>query len=240
MLGPDGLPDSINEPRYSFRLEQGAALAAYWPAIIYYSSGINAVWFGPNNDTYGYNTTAEPLSRDSVSDLKLVYRRDDGLLYEYDRSGGVASKNDSKTNFLATQSTKRGWDSDFLLTLGLTEIKGFEIAPNGTLAVFATARDGSSDLFNTYLLYQAADGKIMYGTNTNSSGWVGPSTDAVFDGADVPTNLACVTMAPDYESKLQLLSATDQNKCYFQRKGELVEVAYSGGSWSELGTVATS
>ncbi len=108
------------------------------------------------------------------------------------------------------------------------------------MAAFATARDDSSDLLNSYLVYQAADGKIMYGTNTNSSGWVGPSTDAVFDGADHPTNLACVTMAAGTDGDIPLTSATDLNKCYFQRDGDLIEVMYDGSKWATSGTVKMS
>jgi hypothetical protein len=101
------------------------------------------------------------------------------------------------------------------------------------MAAFSTARDDTSALVNTYLIYQAADGKIMYGSNTNSSGWGGPQTDKVFDGADFPTNLACVTAGAGTNPDEPLSSATDMNKCYFQRNGGLVEALYNGTAWTE-------
>jgi len=228
---PNGLPDSINNGGHSFQMEIDSTLAAYWPTIVYESPGLEAVWYASG----GYSSKPESLSSESAiasaktpiavlplqrvpsanltvkSDLKLLYRRDDGYLYELDQ-----------------------W-SNGTFTNG--KLNGFEVASNATLAAFAIARDNTTALLNTYLIYQAADGRIMYGANTNST-WDGPRTDSVFDGADIPTNLACVTAAAD--SVRPLTSATDLNKCYFQRKGELVEVLYDGSKWSKVGTVSIS
>lgn len=116
-------------------------------------------------------------------------------------------------------------------------MKGFKVSVNGTLAAFANAQSSSSSLLNTYVIYQAENGTVMYGTNKDASGWDWPKTDPVFDDADVPTRLACVTMATDTDPDIPLTSATDQNKCYLQRRGELVEMRYDGTKWTTLGIV---
>lgn len=101
---------------------------------------------------------------------------------------------------------------------------------------FSTARKKSNQELDSYLIYQAKDGKIMYGTNTNSSGWIGPSSDAVFDGADHPTSLACVTAGTD-DDGIPLTSETDLNRCFFQRNGGLAEVTFDGSKWASSGTI---
>lgn len=47
-------------------------------------------------------------------------------------------------------------------------------------------------------------------------------------------------MAAGADSDMPLTSATDLNKCYFQRNGELVEVMYNGTQWTALGNVTMS
>lgn len=64
----------------------------------------------------------------------------------------------------------------------LLDLKGLQITANGTLAAFSNARDETSALLNTYVVYQAEDGKIRYGVDTNSLGCQGPKVDAVFVG----------------------------------------------------------
>lgn len=118
----EGHPDSINEAEFVFKMDKNSALAAYWPAIIYESSGIQGIWY-----SQGYANTSQALADDSVvggapfgvlplesniastrhtdpqPNLKLIYRRDDGSLYEFDKwVNGTVTRNDSKINNLTT------------------------------------------------------------------------------------------------------------------------------------------
>ncbi len=112
-------------------MDKDSTLAAYWPGILYESSGIKAMWWGPQDDGFGYPKSPESLSKDSAvgggpmamlplqrvspprnnsadSDLQLLYRRDDGFLYEFDRwKNGTVIKNDRKTIPHAVQLRRR-------------------------------------------------------------------------------------------------------------------------------------
>lgn len=77
----------------------------------------------------------------------------------------------------------------------------------------------------------------MYSTDIDSSGWQSPKTDPVFNGADNPTNIACVTAAASTNPDIPLTSATELNRCYFQKRGKLIEVHYDGSKWSTLGEI---
>ena len=116
------------------------------------------------------------------------------------------------------------------------EVDGFELDSKSSLAVFAIARKKSNRELDSYLIYQAKDDKVMYGTNTNSSGSVGPASHAVFGGADHLTSLACITAGAD-DDGIPLTSETDLNRCYFQRRVELIEVTFDGLKWAASGPI---
>lgn len=99
-------------------MDDGGAIATYWPMIAYEAAGLKATWYGYG---YGYADSPGPLitsitsmaapmavlplqrlrpstNKTSGSDLKLIYRHDDGYLYEYDRwSNGTVGKNERES-----------------------------------------------------------------------------------------------------------------------------------------------
>lgn len=115
---PNGLTDSIEG--YTFVMGEGSRLAAYWPVVVYQakSSELEMIWFDPNITRYDKtphslsslsaigspNTpivvlplrALHPTGNHTVAvDLKLLYRRDDGKIYEFDRwANGTVTKND--------------------------------------------------------------------------------------------------------------------------------------------------
>lgn len=114
---------------------------------------------------------------------------------------------------------------------------GFAINENAPLAAFATAADDST--LNSYIVFQAKDGSIQYGSSSGSGGgWGQPKKDAVFDGADAGTDIACVTAGANAGWNITLTTATDLNLCFFQRGGRLVEVAFDGQKWTLVGNVS--
>jgi hypothetical protein len=111
--------DSIDEDHYAFSMTQDSTLAAYWPLIVYGSSHLNVVWFPPNSTGYlppeplsSYGVVASPKASIAVlplqrvhptsnqtsnMDLKILYRRNDGYLYEFDRWSNGSHNYSSKT-----------------------------------------------------------------------------------------------------------------------------------------------
>lgn len=101
------------------------------------------------------------------------------------------------------------------------------------MAAFSTVRPGDiNGALNSHLIYQADNGTIFWGSDTDESGWSAPKKDAVFGGADNPTSLACVTAAASTVPDVLLTSDTDLNRCYFQQQGQLVEVSFDGFEWT--------
>jgi hypothetical protein len=106
-----------------------------------------------------------------------------------------------------------------------------------SLGGFATARSGSTDGVNTYLLYQNGDGVIHFLYQDDDSGWKGPSNNTVFDGADKPTKISCVTAAAMGNPNIPLASTHDISRCFFQSNKSVKQVQYDGTSWKSLGFV---
>lgn len=112
-------------------------------------------------------------------------------------------------------------------------LPGYQLGANNSMAGFSNARSGNNNgTLNTYLIYQADNGNILWGSDTSDSGWTTPKAGSVFDGADKPTNLACVTMAGSTNPDIPLTSATDLNRCYFQKDGRLMEATFDGSKWN--------
>ncbi|KXH63045.1 hypothetical protein CSAL01_06838 [Colletotrichum salicis] len=89
------------------------------------------------------------------------------------------------------------------------------------MAGFAVARLDSSgqksEALNTWILYQdSKTGKISYVYEDDATGWKGPETDSVFDGADNPTHIACVTAASAKILEVPLEASHDLSHCFFQ------------------------
>lgn len=211
-------------------------LAAFWPSIVGMDDAGNLEEFfyamGPGwVEPVPLNVSGTPHSAmvalpvtpgHTGKELRVVYRRPNGNLYTFDR----------------------GSDGTVLASSGALP---FTVPAGAPLAGFATARD--ADTTNTYLLWQDssaaaganATGGILFAMQDEGSTWRGPVTDPVFTGADVPTQLACVTAGASWSngpsSQGLVVGANDMNRCYFQVGGALKEVWYNGTDWIDLGFV---
>ena len=105
------------------------------------------------------------------------------------------------------------------------------------IAVFSSARNGSSDL-NQYILYQDTTSAIQVVWQDDASGWKGPSTFTAFKGADNGTSITCLT--PSSWFNLPLEVSQDMTRCYFQAGGVLREVLNNGTDWNIVGNVPIS
>ncbi|KAH8889125.1 hypothetical protein GQ53DRAFT_227621 [Thozetella sp. PMI_491] len=226
-----GLSDSINNNAYT--ASSTSQLAAYWPSILIQGSdnSIEEIAF-TNTSTYakpaslgvsgsaGTGLVALPMQTShNGSDLRVIYRRDDGKIYTLDRgSNGVLASSTGATSFT--------------------------LPSNATIAGFASSRN-SGTAVNTVILWQdTSDAKnpaIKYAKQTDSNGWQGPFTDDVFNGADVPTQITCVTAGTGAQLGdgllVPMVVGNDLNNCYFQVGGALKEVNWDGTKWSEVGFV---
>jgi len=91
---------------------------------------------------------------------------------------------------------------------------------------------------NTWVLYQDSDGSIMYLKQDIATDWNDPQTNFVFQDADNPTNIACVTPATSSSPGQVLLKASFETSfCYFQAGGKLKQVKFDGEKWSVEGFV---
>jgi hypothetical protein len=121
-----------------------------------------------------------------------------------------------------------------------------------SFTVFARKRGGggsgaSSKAVSTYLLYQADDdsGDIKQLSLEDGSSWKTSSPKALA-GADVGTSITCVSMAgrtcrsddwQEIEATTPVGLGDHLQRCYFWRKGYVVEVLLRDGEWMELGHV---
>jgi hypothetical protein len=109
-----------------------------------------------------------------------------------------------------------------------------DMPTNTTLAGFAVGRpNDANNQTNTYALYQDDNGTIQVVWQDDTSGWKGPSTFNVFQGADNGTDIACVTAAA--WAAAELLDNQIMNRCYFQVGGRVREVYYDGTNWLSEG-----
>ncbi|KAK1574083.1 uncharacterized protein LY79DRAFT_706727 [Colletotrichum navitas] len=210
-----GLPDSVSEGGYTLS-NTGTQIAAYWPSTLLQASNGDVVevfyeYKAPKfQEQTAVGITASPGSalvilprevirsageRTTSSSARIIYRDTDGRLQNYDRSSG-GQKVTSSGQLLGTV------DSNF------------------TMAGFAVARldsgSGGSGALNTWILYQdSKTGKISYLYEDDTTGWKGPETDAVFEGANNPTQLACVTASSAKVPQVPLVASHDLSHCSF-------------------------
>lgn len=116
------------------------------------------------------------------------------------------------------------------------------ILPKGaSFTAFATARPGDSNhRTNTYVLYQAADGRIGMVWRDDESDWK-TSQPAALARADMGTDIACLTMPESMMnstgSVVTLEVPSTETRCYFQQGGAVREVKLNDTDWIDLGTV---
>lgn len=220
-----GFTDSIED--HDVSLPSASRLGVYWPSVLLQdaSGAVQEVFYNQSNAGYQPITalsisgsTSSPLIALPLTpshedhELRILYRRSDGKLAEYNRN--------SKGTVLSSSGAL-----------------SFSVPQDASVAAFATA-NGNDDL-KTWVLWQDDSGDIQVGwQNSTSDLWEGPVTDAVFKGADNPTQLACLTAGSSGGMAVEPLQAkNDMNRCYFQIGGAVKEVWYDGDKWVELGYV---
>ncbi|EON95656.1 hypothetical protein UCRPA7_8793 [Phaeoacremonium minimum UCRPA7] len=222
-----GFSDSIVNA--SFTPAADSRLATYWPSTLYQDDdgSVQEIFFNLTNGGYQTatslsvsGTAAGPLIALPLTpshngrELRVLYRRTDGKMYEFNRNSGGTTASSSGA-------------------------MPFSVPDEAGVGAFATAN--SDDTLTTYLLWQdtSNNGTVQIVWQDGSSdGWKGPVTDSVFDGADNPTQLACVTAGSSGGAAVVPLQAKDDmNRCYFQVGGALKEVWYNGSKWVDMGFV---
>lgn len=223
-----GFSDSIVNA--SFTPAADSRLATYWPSTVYQDSdgSVQEIYFNLTNGGYQKpaslavsGTAAGPLIALPLTpahggkELRVLYRRSDGKLYEFNRNAAGT-------------------------TVSSSGAMPFSVPDGAGVGAFATANSGDDSL-TTYLVWQdtAGNGTVQIAWQDGSAdGWKGPVTDPVFDGADNPTQLACVTAgSTGGDATVPLQAKDDMNRCYFQVGGALKEVLYDGSEWTDLGFV---
>ncbi|KAG8157252.1 hypothetical protein KVR01_012960 [Diaporthe batatas] len=230
----------------------GTSLAGYWPFyahldtdhavamwhdnpasdIEYSQTGNWSGWLVPDaNSMAGSKLAVVPTGTNMTS---LSWWRNYGLFYQA-ITGELAFIQPHKGYAEENNTFIDSWRSDARFPL-------ISLAPGGSFAAFTTARPESSEgLVNTYVLYQEPSSRISTVHLDNHSQWV-TTQPAALSIADNGTSIACVTMPmtqrDSYGYDLDLEVASVQaNRCYFQREGNVIEVALNGTDWTELGTV---
>ncbi|CAP71642.1 uncharacterized protein PODANS_6_150 [Podospora anserina S mat+] len=116
----------------------------------------------------------------------------------------------------------------------------YTFPPQTPMAAFAVPR-GSNDndsLVDIYLVIKSYTGKFAVWFSENSSSWR-EEFPAVFQEVDEDSDIACSTLAVtnmDWEGK-EVPLERGEVRCYFQRNGIVVEVAFEGLIWTEVGVV---
>jgi len=132
----------------------------------------------------------------------------------------------------------------------------YDMPAKAPMAAFSTYHAGSGDdddggEFETVVLFKDDDDQINIAyidfsvSDRSKVTWSQEiQKPSLFRDVDPDTNIACVTMplspagADGDPVDVEELSTRDGNKCYFQRKGQLIEVRYGGGwVWTDMRAV---
>ncbi|ETS73886.1 hypothetical protein PFICI_14832 [Pestalotiopsis fici W106-1] len=220
---------------YPITVPSTSRLASYWPFVMAQNDGNNFQWIrywgangGPDDaDAWWTNSTLNvigsegtgmvvvPSSAWYLDDGGFIYRRSDGKLKTYEVEKG------------SNNVTGLAWGDDEL---------SYDIPSDTAIGSFVIARpDNSNNYTNTYILYQDDDGIIQVMWQDDESGWKGPSTYDAFNGADMGTDITCVTAAAWDGSGIEVTSNENLSRCYFQVSNQLREVSYDGTDWTDKG-----
>ncbi|KAL0939748.1 uncharacterized protein CTRU02_206358 [Colletotrichum truncatum] len=114
---------------------------------------------------------------------------------------------------------------------------------HAVFAAFSVARPSDPlQRVNTYVLYLDASFNINV-VYVESGSWktVQPSD---LKNVDSDTDISCLTMATTYRDpdfgEVLLEEASKETRCYFQRGGQLMEVAFDGVTWTKVGHVTVT
>ncbi|KZL74115.1 hypothetical protein CT0861_09148 [Colletotrichum tofieldiae] len=78
---------------------------------------------------------------------------------------------------------------------------------------------------------------IPQASSGDATGWKGPEKDTMFEGADNPTHLACMTASSTKAPEVPLMASHDLSHYFFQVKRQLKHVYFDGRKLSGTGFV---
>ncbi|KAK3937783.1 hypothetical protein QBC46DRAFT_460654 [Diplogelasinospora grovesii] len=233
----DGLPasgasDSIDS--FMFTAGSGTRMASLWPSILVLDDNAQ---FKEVNYTSGIGFAASTL----VTASSTPQPQQSSPLLALPRSTGHPGieenvfyvSGNGALNVLARSA------SGAIVAAG----KAFSMPANtSSLAGFAVAAKNTTDVISYVLWQDPSQGGIWMACldPTAGGGWQSPTTDPVFADADVPTQLACVNVAVNWDggsTMMPLLPNFDLSRCYFQAGGAIKEVLYDGTKWVDLGFI---
>ncbi|KAK8097477.1 hypothetical protein PG984_016616 [Apiospora sp. TS-2023a] len=248
-----GNPGQLNS--YPAQVAPGSRLGAYWPSVLSQEPGTSGKlrwtrYWGKNakHDFWEHqdaNITASPGSGLAVVPASskyggaggFIFRRGDGKVFnslgDHYEGGFNGTAWDKGEFFPVTNAYPQGDLAN--------NLKDLKIPEESPLAAFTVARSGANpqNFVNTYILYVGGQGRInMLWQDDENSGWKGPSQyPKAFGGADEGTDIACLTPATWKATNVELTSAYDMSRCYFQAGGvgRVREVRFDGSEWRNLG-----
>ena len=244
-----GLPADWLNPLGLRGPTDGGHMSSYWPYFGFQSAGgpssASVSWFSCDRPVVGclQNHTLPAQTRVAaqgglaVLPTAVRYFEAGGLVFV--APGGALSK------YLTTSgdSAIPGW-SWSPGPLGVT------ISPEAAVGAFVYGASGGTggtergNLINTYVLYQGArsplstggTGDIFVVSQNGQGAWKGPTSNPVLAGADLGTDITCLTMQAWDAVQVNISSLTDMNLCWFQAGGgKLKEVWFDGATWHDKG-----
>lgn len=235
-----------------------SALAAYWPWTLYQDLG--GVLYHVRNrllsdfspsvtdwDNNRLNTTALSGSRLAVVPMSANFSR-------IALKGGYAvfyqDPSSQKLAVAVTDLDSPQLAKDYPLSWQPAELPEIALPKLAPLAAFSVARKGGDarQRVDTYVLYRDAnaDVGVVYAVASSSSSGEAEWKTArpeVMKGVDKDSDVACLTLATSASNaakvEVSLEQAGEEARCYFQRKGRVVEVRLDAetGEWVAAGEV---
>lgn len=244
-----GDADSINT--LSFIAPNGTSVATYFPYILMQDDEAGQMlWYGYKYDQVpGYFDLTENSSAVLGSlHTDMVVLPMNAWLYQNTNltltAGFFYRAPDSTLAFSLGEPTVPGTNDSSLLKWNTTDggFPNVSLPDWSAIGGFAVARTIYAMEVDTHLLYQDGNGTIQVLSQQDAKPWKGPETFDAFNGADMGTSIACLTMGAynrDDTMHTSLSTSPETNRCYFQSEGRLKEVWYDGSEWRDCGAVAT-
>lgn len=244
-----GSVDSINS--LYFTASDGSSIATYFPYILVQDQRTGQmVWYGykyQQNPGYFNLTEESPIVYGDLQ-TSIIVLPANAWIYENINltltAGFFYRTPEGRLAFTLGEPTVPGTNETFLLQWNTTAggFPSVSLPKWSSIGGFATARNIYNTEVDTHLLYQNDTGTIQVLSQTDGNPWKGPESFDAFNGADMGTSIACLTMGAysrDKSMHVSLSSSADTNRCYFQVQGALKEAWYDGLEWRDCGFVAT-
>ncbi|KAF2705947.1 hypothetical protein K504DRAFT_87010 [Pleomassaria siparia CBS 279.74] len=218
-----------------FQADSTSKMSAYWPFILSQGSDgflqevvYGGAGTGPTWNVSNTNTRFETTQILAGSAIAIV----------------PAAQSLNTTNIFYQQTDRtitvyRRYDVKSIYQVDDTYPYKKPLPANAAIAAFSTpsTTKPASDVLNVYSLFQDADGKIQmvwHDDPDSIDNWKGPKTFSAFDGADVGTPIACVTMFTFLSHPMETFRIP---RCFFVVGGSIRQVKLVGDDWDIVGLV---